>query len=113
MSDAVQAGDYDQGSGDLLSGTDRARAANSSRANTSIGGDCWPLNEYAMADKGDLDRFGGYAARWKNQCIAPVQYLLNIMSMVPKKAKGEFQTIASMASGWRIDTKLDSPGERA
>ena len=33
--------------------------------------------------------------------------------MIPKKAKGEFRTIAAMASGWRVDTKLDQAGERA
>ena len=42
-----------------------------------------------------------------------MQYLLNVMVMISKKAKGEFRMIASMASGWRIDTKLDQPGERA
>ena len=66
-----------------------------------------------MVDKGDLDRFSGYAARWKSQCITPMQYLLNIMSMIPKKAKGEFWMIAFRASGWRVDTKLDSHGGRA
>ena len=42
-----------------------------------------------------------------------MQYLMNIMSMIQKKAKGEYRMIAAMASGWRVDTKLDQPGERA
>ena len=102
MSEAIQAGDYDQGSGDLFSGRGRASTAASFRKNTSIGSDGWPLHEYAKVDKGDLDRFGGHAATWKNKCIVPMQYLLNVMSMIPKKAKGEFRMIASMASGWRL-----------
>ena len=84
-----------------------------SAKSTSIGGDCWPLSEYAHVDKGDLDRFSEYAAAWKSQCITPMQYLLNIMSMTPKKTNGEFRMFASVASGWRVDAKLDKPGERA
>ena len=42
-----------------------------------------------------------------------MQYLLNIMTMIPKKEKGQCRMIASMASGWRCDTKLDAKGERA
>lgn len=42
-----------------------------------------------------------------------MQYLMNVMSMVPKKRKGEYRMIAAMASGWRMDTKLDRQGERA
>ena len=41
-----------------------------------------------------------------------MQYLMNIMSMIPKK-KGEYRMIRAMASGWRVDTKLDRNGERA
>ena len=39
--------------------------------------------------------------------------MLNIMSKIPKKAKGEYRMIAAMAFGWRVDTKLDQSGERA
>ena len=56
MSEAIQAGDYGQGCGDLVSGHDRVKAAASFRKNPTIGGDCWPLHEYAKVDNGDLDR---------------------------------------------------------
>lgn len=102
MSEAIQAGDYDQGSGDLFIGGGRARVAASFRKNTSIG-----------SEQSDLDRFGGYAAAWKSKYIVPMEYLLNVMSMIPKKAKGEFRMIAAMSSGWRVDTILDQPGEWA
>ena len=94
MADAVLAGDYDQGSGDLWSGRDRAKTAACFRRNTSIGGDNWPLHEYAKVDKRGLDRFGSNAAAWKSKRIAPMQYLLNVMSMIPKKAKGGSRMIA-------------------
>ena len=41
-----------------------------------------------------------------------MQYLMNVMSMIPKKKKGDYRIIAAMASGWRMDTKLDRRGER-
>ena len=40
-------------------------------------------------------------------------FLLNAMPMIPKKGKGQYRTIASMAPGWRCDTKPDANGERA
>lgn len=76
-------------------------------------GDNWPLHEYGNVAKQDLDRFGSNAAAWKANCIVPMQYLINIMSMIPKKAKGEYRMTADMASGWRVDTKLGQAGERA
>ena len=109
---ALQAGDFDEGSTDLFSGAERAAAAASFRPNTSTGGDNWLLREYAIVATEDLDRFGIDASRWKKRCITPMQYLLNVMSMIPKKGKGDCQMIASMASGWRCDTKLDANGER-
>lgn len=112
MAEAILAGDNDQGSGDLWSDRDRARAAASFRKNTSIAGDCWPLHEYAKVDKRGLDRFGGNAAAWKSKGIAPMQYLLNVMSMIPKKAKGDPHD-RSHGPGWRVDTKRDQAGERA
>ena len=72
MSDALHAGDYDGGSGDIFLGSDGARAAGSFRANTYIGGDCWPLREGAMVDKEDLDRFSSHAAQCNSQCITPM-----------------------------------------
>ena len=91
MSGAIQAGDYDQGSGDLFSGNDRAKAAGTFRNNTSIGGDCWPLHEYGKIDEGDLERFSGHAASWKGKRIVPMQYLLNVMSISPRDGqKGAF-----------------------
>ena len=38
---------------------------------------------------------------------------MNVLSMIPKKKKGDYRMIAAMASGWRMDTKLDKQGERA
>ena len=49
----------------------------------------------------------------EKKCITPTQYLLNVMSMITKKEKGDFRMIVSMASGWRCDAKLDAKGERA
>lgn len=83
----VLAGDYDEASGDLWSGRQRSNAAGSFRRNTAIGGDNWPLHEYAKVDKHDFDRFGTQAATWESECVVPMQYLLNIMSMIPKEQK--------------------------
>ena len=52
-------------------------------------------------------------AKWKRECVQPLQFLLNIMSMIPKKEPGMVRMIASMASGWRLDVRLDTKGERA
>ena len=60
---ALQAGDYDEGSSDTFEGSQRAEAAGSFRANTSVGCDNWPLKEYAMCAKTDLDRLGLDALR--------------------------------------------------
>ena len=65
------------------------------------------------AKEADLDGFGLDADRWKKDCITPMQYLLNMMSMIPKKEKGELRMIAAMASGWRCDTRLGAREERA
>lgn len=107
------AGDYDEASGDLRSGFQRGKTANSFRKNTAVGSDNWPLHEYAKIDPADLDKAGIQAAEWKSQCVVPMQYLMNVMSMIPKKKKGDYRMIAAMASGWRMDTKLDKHGERA
>lgn len=42
-----------------------------------------------------------------------MQYLMNVMSMIPKKKKGDYRMIAAMATGWCMETKLDRHGERA
>ena len=42
-----------------------------------------------------------------------MHYLMNVMSMIPKKRKGDYGMIAAMASDWRMETKLDRHGERA
>lgn len=55
---APQVGDFDDGSSDTYTSSQRAAAAGSFRANASIGCDKWPLREYAMCLKADLDRLG-------------------------------------------------------
>ena len=87
---ALQASDYDEGAADLFAGSQLAAAAGSFRANTSVGSDNWPLREYAMVAKEELDRFGQEADCWKKKCITPMPYLFNIMSMIPKKENGFF-----------------------
>ena len=84
---ALQASDYDDGSSDTFAGSQRTEAAGRLRANTSVGFDNWPLKEYAMVAKEDLDRFGLDADRWNKDCITPMQHLLNMMSMTPKKER--------------------------
>ena len=64
-------------------------------------------------DPADLDKAGVQAAGWKHQCVVPMQYLMNVMSMIPEKKKEDYRMIAAMASGWKMDTKLDKQGERA
>ena len=54
-----------------------------------------------MVAKEDLDRFGQETDRRKKECTTRMQYLLNAMSMIPKKDKGGFRMIASMAKGER------------
>ena len=61
----------------------------------------------------DLDRLGQHMANWRSESIQPLQFLLNVMSMIPKKDPGAVMMIKSMASGWRLDVRLDSKGERA
>lgn len=68
---ALQAGDYDDGPSDTSTGSQRAEATGSFRATTSVGCDYWPLTEYAMCAKVDLDRFGLDADRWKKDCVTP------------------------------------------
>ena len=68
------------------------------------------MNEYVKVCLEDLDRIGVFTAEWRNECIAPMQYLLNIMSMIPKEQKGDYRMIAAMATGWRMETKLDRHG---
>ena len=72
-----------------------------------------PPHEYAKIDPADLDKAGIQAANWTHQCVVPMRYLINVMSMIPKKKKGDYRMIAAMASGWRMDTKLGKHGERA
>ena len=71
-----------------------------------------PLHEYSRVHLADLDKVGVQAASWKHQCVVPMQYLMNVMSMIPKKNMGDYRMIAAMASGWRMDTKLDKQGAR-
>ena len=44
-------------------------------------------HEYAKVDPADLDKAGVQADAWKHQCVVPMQYLMNVMSMIPKKKK--------------------------
>ena len=44
-----------------------------------------------------IDDGGGKVHRWLKGD------LLTIMTMIPKKAKGEFRMIAAMCYGWRVD----------
>ena len=88
MADALLAGDFDEASGDLRSGGQRVKAAKSFRKGTAVGSDNWPLHEYAKVDPADLDRAGVQAATWKSQCVVPMQYLMNVMSMIPRRRKG-------------------------
>ena len=61
IADAVLAGDYDEASGDLWSGKQRSKSAGSFRRNTAIGGDNWPLHEYAKVDKAEAPVRGAHA----------------------------------------------------
>ena len=42
-----------------------------------------------------------------------MHYLMNMMSMIPKREKGDFRMIAATASGWRRATRLGAREERA
>ena len=96
------AGDFDQTSGEFRSGGQRVKAAKSSRKGTAVGSDNWPLHEYAKLDPADLDKVGIQAQEWKPQCVVPMRYLMNVMSIIPKKKKGDYRMIEAMASGWRM-----------
>ena len=71
------------------------------------------MHEFAKVLQADLDRLGHHMAKWKRQSVQPLQFLLVIMSMLPKKEPGIVRMIASMASGWRLDVLLEAKGERA
>lgn len=79
---------YDEASGDHRSGGQRAKTAKRFRKGTAVGSDNWPIHEYANIDPVDLDEAGIQAAAWKSQCVVPMQYLMKVMSMIPKKKSG-------------------------
>ena len=102
MADALLARNFDDASQDIRVGGQHAKAAKCFRKGTAVGGDNWPLHEYAKLGLEDLDRIGVQAAEWRNECIVPMQYLLNVMSIIPKKKKGGYRMIPAMATGWRM-----------
>ena len=71
------------------------------------------LHELARVLQADLGKLGQDMAKWRSQNIQPLQFLLNVMSMIPKKDPGAVRMIAPTASGWRLAVRLDSQGERA
>ena len=91
MADALLARTADDAYLETRLGGQHAKAAKCFRKGTAVGGDNWPLREYVKVLPGDLDDIGVSAATWRSQCIVPMQYLLNIMSMIPKKKR---ETIA-------------------
>ena len=87
MVDSVLAGDYDEAIGDS-----RFAACQNGRQFPSqyrqlevIIGLCMNTPRWIS----DLDRLGNKAAVFKAKSIIPMQDLMNTMSMIPKKAKGE------------------------
>ena len=88
MADALLARNFDDASQDIRLGGQHTRSAKCFRKGTAVGGDNWPLHEYAKVYPEDLDKMGVHAAEWRGLCIVPMQYLLNVMSMIPKKKKG-------------------------
>ena len=85
MTDALLARNFDDSSNDLRIGGQRAQAAKCFRKGTAVGSDNLPLHEYSKVYPEDLDRIGEAAAEWREKCIAPMQYLMNVMSMIRKK----------------------------
>ena len=66
-----------------------------------------------MVAKADHDRLDDLTYRWRTKAVRPMQYLINLMSMIPKKGKaGDVRCIAAMASGWRTERKVDANSER-
>ena len=92
-------GDFGGGTSQIRSGSELAGGARSFKKTTSTGGDNWPLNELARVQQEDLDRLGQHMAKWKQASVQPLQFILNLMSMIPKTEPGSVRMIAPMASG--------------
>ena len=113
IAEAQNASRHDPENSQVHSGDNIASAAGSFKSTTSIGGDNWPFKDLAKVQRADLDTLGRHLAKWRQECVQPMQFLLNTMSMIPKKDPGTVRMIASMASGWRLDVRLDAAQERA
>ena len=69
MADALLARNFDDASQDLRLGGQHAKSAKRFRKGTAVGGDNWPLHEYAKVYPEDLDKMGVQAAEWRGLCI--------------------------------------------
>ena len=90
----------------IATGDNIERAANSFRKGTAVGLDLWAPFEIGMCDKSDLDDLGKLMMEWDEEMVVPEQWLVNLMSMIPKKSG--HRTVGAMAIGWRINTTLGS-----
>ena len=88
----------------------RTGAAACFKTNTSVGLDLWAPYEIAMCDLSDLDKLGLLHMEWGEAMIVPAQWLTNLCSMIPKTIG--HRCVASMATGWRINTTLGATEER-
>ena len=89
----------------VATGRNIANACGSFKKKTSVGLDLWALAELAECDLEDLDRLGRLMMEWDSEMVAPSQWLVNLLNMIPKK-KGH-RCIATMASGYRCFTSLE------
>ena len=94
----------------ITSGKKIAETAAKFKTSTSVGLDLWAIKEFCQCMPEDLDRIAEPMMEWDAEIIAPAQWLVNLMAMIPKK-KGH-RTVATVASGYRVYTGLDEAEER-
>ena len=63
------------------------------------------MKEFGQCATEDLDKLAELLREWGIEIIAPAQWLVNLMAMIPK-------TVATMASGYRVYAGLDDESER-
>ena len=69
----------------VATGKKIAEACSSFKKKTSVGLDLWALAELAECNTADLDRLGLLMMEWGEEMIAPCQWLVNLLNMIPKK----------------------------
>lgn len=97
---------------DCYSEDDIAKASKRFMMTTLNGIDGWAYVEMAQFDLEDLQRYGNMMCSWRRQVVVLAQPFTNLMNMIPKKVVGAIRWVATMATGLRLATKLETRRDR-